>query len=101
MTEADDQRKFILWCARQGYFARKVVSVGSKGWPDLFCGNPATRRCMLLELKADGGRVGAHQTQTAKLLRRCGVIVGVAYSLEEAKIQAAAFLGPGANTTSK
>ena len=95
MTEAEEQAKFVRWAKREGLFVRKVESVGTKGFPDLFVGNPHNERHMLVEMKAADGRESAHQKQTIKFLRSCGVHVAVCWSYEQAVAAADAYLrGP-------
>jgi hypothetical protein len=75
-----------------GLFVRKQESVGSKGYPDLFLGNPKNGRHMMLEMKTAEGRESAHQKQTIALLKKCGVHVFVAWGPEQARAAIAAYL---------
>lgn len=92
MTEAEDQASVIGWCKRQGLFVRKVESPSSKGWPDLFVGNPKNGRHMMVEMKTVTGRATAHQTQTIGYLRECGVHVVFVWGPEQARAAISAFL---------
>lgn len=93
MTEADDQAKVVRWAKLRGYFVRKTVVVGNKGWPDLFVGNERTRRSMYVEMKnPSGGREDAHQKLTKKHLHACGVHVVAAWGADQAKAAIATYL---------
>jgi hypothetical protein len=93
VPEAQEQEKFVRWCQANGYYVRKLTSVGRKGWPDLFVGNPRSKKHMYVEMKYGHGRVSALQRATHETMRQCGVVVMVAFSATDAQAMVYANLG--------
>lgn len=63
----------------------RPVKVLDEGWPDLTGWRRRDGRMVLIEVKTPRGRVSARQQHLIDYARSCGVLAGVARSVEDAR----------------
>lgn len=64
--EKQEERKFRLWCERQGYLCLKLAITGRRGWPDRTVITPEV--VLFMEFKTPTGRLSAQQVYWIELL---------------------------------
>ena len=84
MTEADLQKRVLKYARTHGIFARKLVAVNYRGFPDLMLARDA--RILFLELKTPRGTGVLSALQKASLdeMRKAGLQVAVADTYDDA-----------------
>lgn len=80
MREIYIEKKVCMWAEKNGWFTRKLAWIGRVNAPDRFFAKGG--RVVLIEFKATGKKATPNQRKEHERLRRAGVEVWVADSID-------------------